>query len=104
MQEALGPDSAPLLIWTVCGVRIIQSCPTLCDPVDCSSPGSSVYGIYRQEYQSRLPFPSPGDLPDAETEHKSLALQADSLPSESPGQPNYTPIKKFFKVYLDSDM
>ena len=23
----------------------LQSCPTLCDPMDCSSPGSSVYGI-----------------------------------------------------------
>ena len=22
-----------------------QSCPTLCDPMDCSPPGSSVYGI-----------------------------------------------------------
>ena len=24
---------------------ITQSCPTLCDPMDCSPPGSSVYGI-----------------------------------------------------------
>jgi len=23
----------------------IQSCPTLCDPTDCSPPGSSVHGI-----------------------------------------------------------
>ena len=88
VQEALGPDSAPLLSWTVYGVRIIQSCPTLCDPVDCSSPGSSVYGIYRQEYQSRLPFPSPGDLPDPAMEPGSPALQADSLPLEPPRKPS----------------
>ena len=25
--------------------EVAQSCPTLCDPVDCSSPGSSVHGI-----------------------------------------------------------
>ena len=25
--------------------EVIQSCPTLCDPVDCSPPGSSVHGI-----------------------------------------------------------
>ena len=25
--------------------EIAQSCPTLCDPVDCSLPGSSVHGI-----------------------------------------------------------
>ena len=26
-------------------VLVAQSCPTLCDPMDCSSPGSSVHGI-----------------------------------------------------------
>ena len=25
--------------------KSLQSCPTLCDPVDCSLPGSSVHGI-----------------------------------------------------------
>ena len=24
--------------------KLLQSCPTLCDPMDCSSPGSSVHG------------------------------------------------------------
>ena len=36
----------------------------------------------RQEYWSGLPFPSPGDLPDPGVELLSLALQADSFPSE----------------------
>ena len=26
-------------------VKVSQSCPTLCDPMDCSPPGSSVHGI-----------------------------------------------------------
>ena len=26
-------------------VQALQSCPTLCDPMDCSPPGSSVNGI-----------------------------------------------------------
>ena len=34
-----------------------------------------------QEYWSGLPFPSPGDLPDLGTKPRSLALQADALPS-----------------------
>ena len=38
----------------------------------------------RQEYWSGLPFPSPGDLPDPGIEPGSLALRADSLPSEPP--------------------
>ena len=41
----------------------------------------------RQEYWSGLPFPSPGNLPNPGTEPGSLALQADSLLSESSGMP-----------------
>ena len=26
-------------------VKVAQLCPTLCDPIDCSLPGSSVHGI-----------------------------------------------------------
>ena len=47
-----------------CVCEVAQSCPTLCDPVDCSPPGSSVHGFSRQEYWSGLPFPFPGDLPN----------------------------------------
>ena len=43
--------------------EIAQSCVTLCDPMDCSPPGSSME-FSRQEYWSGLPFPSPGDLAD----------------------------------------
>ena len=42
-------------------------------------------GFPRQEYGSGLLFPSPGDLLDPGIEPGSLALQADSLPSESTG-------------------
>ena len=41
-----------------------QSCPTLCDPMDYSPPGSSVHGISQAEYWSGLPLPSPVDFPD----------------------------------------
>ena len=43
----------------------------------------------RQEYWSRLPFPSPEDLPDPEIKPRSPTLQADSLPSKSPGKPHF---------------
>ena len=45
-------------------------------------------GFFRQEYWSRLPFPSPGDLSDPGIELRSLALQAYSLLSEPPGKPS----------------
>ena len=41
----------------------------------------------RQEYWSGLPFSSPGDLPNPGIEPRSPTLQADTLPSEPPGQP-----------------
>ena len=39
--------------------KLLQSCPTLCDPTDGSPPGSPVPGILQQEHWSGLPFPSP---------------------------------------------
>ena len=40
----------------------------------------------RQEYWSGLPIPSLGDLPDPQIKPGSPALQADALPSETPGK------------------
>ena len=37
----------------------LQSCLTLCDPIDSSPPGSPSLGFSRQEHWSDLPFPSP---------------------------------------------
>ena len=66
---------------------VAHSCPTLCNPMDCSLSGSSVHedspgkntGVgCRSLLQENLP--NPGFKP---TSH---ALQADSLPSELPGK------------------
>ena len=43
--------------------------------------------LFRQEYWSGFPLPSPGDLPDPGIQLRSLALQADPLPSKAPGKP-----------------
>ena len=58
--------------------KSLQSCPTLCNPMDCSSPGSSVHGILsKQEYWNGLPCPPPGDP------------QAGSLSLASPQKPHW---------------
>ena len=40
------------------------ACPAFCDPMHCSLPGSPLHGISQVRTLERLPFPSPGDLPD----------------------------------------
>ena len=39
--------------------KLLQLCPTLCDPIDGSPPGSPVPGILQARTLSGLPFPSP---------------------------------------------
>ena len=39
--------------------KSLQSCPTLCDPIDGSPPGSPVPGILQARTLEVLPFPSP---------------------------------------------
>ena len=55
----------------------------------------------RQQYWSGLPFPSPGDLPDAGMELRSPALQAHSLPLSHQGHLNHIPNLIAF-AFLDS--
>ena len=78
-----------------------QSCLTLCDPMDCSLPGSSVHGIPRQEYWSGLPFPSLGDLPHPGTEPMSPDWQVDSLLLSHQGL-NHTKLPFFFSLKKSS--
>ena len=42
----------------------LQSCPTLCSPMDCSPPGSSVLGVLQAGTLEWVASPSPGDLPN----------------------------------------
>ena len=65
-----------------CVCSVVQSCPAFCSSMDCSPPGFSVE-FSRQEYWSKLSFPSPGDFPDPGLNPCLLHLlyrQANSLP------------------------
>ena len=63
---------------------VTQSCLTLCSPMDCSPPGSSVHGILEARILKWVVMPFSGDLPDPGVKRWSLTLQADSSTSESP--------------------
>ena len=68
-------------------VLVIQSCPTLYNPMDCSPPGSSVHRIFQERLLGWVFVLSLGALPDPGIELRSPALQADSLLSEPQGNP-----------------
>ena len=77
---------------SVCPVLCLaaQSCPTLCNPMDCSPQASLSLGILQgriQEYWSGSPSPPPRDLPNLGIKPRSPALPANSLLTEPPGKP-----------------
>ena len=55
-----------------------ESCLTLCNPMNCTFPGSS---LHRISHGSGLPFPSPEDRLDPGIEPTSPSLRADSFNS-----------------------
>ena len=72
------------------GGVVAKSCPTLGDPVDCSPPGSSVYGIFQARILEWIAISFSRDLLNPGIEPRSSAMWADSLLSESPGKPKIT--------------
>ena len=66
-------------------VLVAQSCLTLCNPMDCSPPGSSVHGILQARILERVAMPLSRDLFHPGIKPGSPALKADFLPSEPPG-------------------
>ena len=71
-------------------LSLSQSCPTLCDPMDCSPPGSSVQGLFQARILEQVAISTPGYLPDPGIEPMSLmspALAGGFFTTEPPGKP-----------------
>ena len=79
---------------------VAQSCPTLCDPVNCSTPGLPVHHQLPEFTQTHvhwvggaiqpshpLSSPSPPAILLSRIKPRSPVLQVDSLQSEPPGKP-----------------
>ena len=64
-------------------------CPTLCDPMDCSPPGSSVLGIFQVRALECVVMPSSRGSSQSRDELRSLALQVDSLTLSRQGSSIY---------------
>ena len=62
--------------YTCVCAQLFQSCPTLCNPMEIALQAPLSMGFSRQEYQSALPCPPQGDLPNLGIEPVSLTSPA----------------------------
>ena len=100
-----GPGYSKIIWWVLktqhnqreCCCLVAQLCLTLWDPIDWSPPGSSIHGNSQARTLERLPFPSPGDLPDPGIEPGSPALAGGFFTPEPSRKPKRECIKSLFK-------
>ena len=71
-------------------VKSLQLCPTLCDPMECSPPGSAVHGILQARTREWAAMPSSRRIFLTRGSNLSLlsllSWQAGSLPLVPPGK------------------
>ena len=95
---------SPAVFYIDCCCLVTKSCPTVCDPMDCSLPGSSIHGILQARIlewvatafsrgQRIIPFS--GDFPHPGVKPGFPMWQTDSLPSEPPGKLLSFPLPHF---------
>ena len=80
------------MVLTLGGAKLLQSCPTLCDLIDHSWPGSSVCGILQARILEwvAISFSRGSSQPRNQTiEPRSPALKADSYRLSYEGSPVY---------------
>ena len=83
--EGSGPESETE------GSEVTQSCPTRCNPMDCSLPGCSIHGIFPARVLEWVAISfSRGNLPDPGIEPGSPTLQTDVFLLSYQGSPQIT--------------
>ena len=64
------------VLYACVSAKSLQLCPTLCDPMDFSPPGSSIHRILQAKTLGWVARPPPGDPPDPGIEPMSPASPA----------------------------
>ena len=87
MSQCLWQPLAHLCLkWKESESEVTQLCLTVCDPVDCSPPGSSVHGILQARILEWVAISFPRVSSQPRDKPRSPALQADALTSEPLGE------------------
>ena len=88
----------------LCCAQLLSQVRLFATPGTVSHQAPLSIAFSRQEYWSRLPLPSPGNLPNPGIDSRSPALQVDSLPCEPPKKPKNTgagslsPLQRIFPI------
>ena len=90
--EAEMVEVFPTHLYACLRAKSLQSCPTLCNPMDCSPPGSSFHGIFLARILEwvGISFSRGSFQPKDRTLVSCVSCIADSLPTGPPGKPVYT--------------
>ena len=81
------------------GSEVTQSCPTLCDPMDCSLPGSSIHGIFQARILEWFAISFSRDHLDPGIKPWSPALQGDYRLSHQ-GRLIKETVKKLIMIFI----
>ena len=72
-------------IYAAAAAKSLHWCPTLCDPIDGSPPGSPVPGILQARTLEGLPFPSPMKVKSESEDTQSCPTLSDPMDCSPPG-------------------
>ena len=101
----LSPPTYPhnywFLIFSMCFTKSLQLCVTLCNPMDCSPPGSSVHGILQARILEwvAMPFSRGSSWPRDRTHVSYVPWHVGSLPLAPPRKPNFLHSFPFTEYY-----
>ena len=79
-------DFLPAELPAAAAAKSLQSCQTLCDPIDSSPPGSSVYGDSPGNNTRVGGHALPGGSSPPKDRTQASPVQVDSLPAKLPGK------------------
>ena len=77
MEDCFSQTILHLYMWRLHvnkSAKSLQSCPTLCDPIECNSPGSSVHRILQARIMDWVAMSSRGSSPTRDQTQVSMSL------------------------------